>query len=320
MLATSTFRNGNSHVTYYYEAGDCFASDIGTTRALGSITKDGVAQTCAVTLRKNFRFFPTSTLAVGWTYEYVSALTVLFLAILGQSNQEGRGDETGVAAPVNAERMSPNTYPYDENPSGPGPPNVVGPAVFFADALLSDPRCSYDRICIVCTATGNQTLADLFGTDGSNGNFATQAGDRDVLGGPITSLEPCLIQPGDEYLIWAGPGEADASSGTTTGWAAEWTELYDYVRDTYLDGATCLGAIVHVMGDTAAGGATQPRQDIVVAEQESLNAPTATPPRWTIKYEDSDRQPGDLIHYTSEGHELRAGIVAETVLASGALL
>jgi hypothetical protein len=293
--------------------GDFLAANVGDTAS-------GRAHGTAYTFinRKGHAYLPNVAVGAGITIRVVRAFGTCFLVIVEQSNGEGRAPTTDADQIVNATRVAPNDYPYDENMSGPGAPNIVGPGLFFCDALLSDPRFPFQRMTICCTATGNNSLSDRYGTDGTDGNFATQANDREVLGGPIaTSLEPCLIQPGDSYILWMGGGEADASSGTTTGWAAEWTVFKDYIVDTYLAGANCLAIVVPTLGDTAAGGATQERQDIVVAEQLSLHAPQATPPIITAKYEDSDRQAGDLIHYSAAGQKRVATQAANDLLDLG---
>jgi hypothetical protein len=314
-VATSTFRNTvtGASITYPYERVQT-ASALGTTRNLGSLN----GQSCQVKFAKTFEDMPSASLPGAWTHEFQGDDQETLAGVFdGQSNTEARGDESEADPLIAPEEILPNDYPYDENMSGPGSPATVGPALFLMDAITNDPRCRFTRASVHSLATGNQSIRDTHdgGTgDVVNGTFWTQAGDTAVLGGPITR-STCQIRPGMSYIYWYGAGEADASSGTTSGLAA-WIQTHiDYVTGTYLAGAYCRAIIIAVLAPTAHGGATQERQDRVILEQISLGNVNGSPPVFLARYTDAGRKPGDGIHQGTNEHERVAREVAEMLLS-----
>lgn len=289
--------------------------------------------------RKSFRYWPAAALPAGWQYQYdpfVPLRTLFIVAKPIQSNGEGRGLRTEASTVVHLLVILRNTYPYDENLSGPGGDQCGGPLIAMADRLMTLFGPSglnlYDRVCICSVGQGNQSLANEFGTDGTDGVGAAQMNDPDVLGGiegdtlangnPLVGPPP-IMRPGDDYILHVNIGEGDAAGGNVssdpeTGWAAECLQSIAWFTDVAFPSSICRGITIAGLAPTEELGANAPedqaRWDAVRAQQLTLHAPAASPPRVVVSYTDAEKKPGDEIHYSMAGQE-RMGAACADALA-----
>jgi hypothetical protein len=296
--------------TFHFEAGDHLSDQIGDTLTLGTFN----GQAATVVFRKNFCWWPSVDPESGWTYGYISdlALAILYLLGAGQSNEEGRALTTEAAAIVNASRIALPSYPVDENHSGPGSPQLVGPLLPMADAILSTPGCPYDRVTIICTATGTQSVSDLYGTDGTDGSYRAQL-DTEVCHG-VEGDPRVLLRPGDHYVLTYGQGESDSSAGTVIGWGDAVTALLDHIRETDFPSSECIAICVSQFCPTTGSG-TQENWDSIRSQQAALADANATPPRFVHTYQDSEKKPGDPNHMNTAGQERQGAERAASVMS-----
>lgn len=329
--AVWTTSDGSRRTSSFF-GGDHVASQLDATRNAGSF--NGTSAT--LVYRKSHRWWPSAVLPTGWAYEYVSPVRTLF--VIGrpmQSNGEGRGLGVEAAALENPTLVLRNTYSYDENLSGPGGDQKVGPLMAFADRLMTrigPPGLGlYDRACIISLGLGGQTLAELWGTTYQNGTEQPQIDDPDVLGGlegdvlcngqPLVG-PPTLLRPGDHWVAHVNQGESDASAGNITTWADEVLAGINWFRTVAYPSSVCKGISIAQLApteeSTVGGPDDQARWDAMRALQMSLHAPTASPPRIVRSYLDADKKPGDTQHYKTSaqermGHECADALVDDTL-------
>lgn len=275
----------------------------------------------AVTFRKNFRWTPAQSIPAGETFLATEspALRRLAILVVGQSNGEGRGLTSNASAIVNAAMIALNWYPYDENLSGPGGTQCVGPALALADTIAGYDTV-YDRITIYCTATGSQSVAALYGSDGDDGTYAMQRDDLSsgiatVIGG-VQTENTCLLLPDDDYVLLYNQGEADAGVQTDPAtWTSAVNTLFAKAQSDY-SGSTCLAILVCALAETnETVGGTQASWDDIRDAQLALADSEATPPIFVRPYVDDEKKVGDEIHYTATGQERIAGALAEDIQA-----
>lgn len=317
-IATFTRALGGS-VSIYFDGGAHTADQLGQTKTLGTVTFAASTQSFTLVFCDAFYWRPSTALTSGWSFSYTGRPRTFFIFVVGQSNGEGRGLESESTALTNSTLMLPNTYPSDHNMGGASPSTQnVGPSLKIADTLLSNAafRQHYDRVCVINTCTGGTSIAELFGTDGTDGNYHAQMIDRDVCGGPEDSLEPSLMRAGDDYALIVVHGETDVNDGTVADYAADITELTDYVRLTDFPTANCK-AICHVrLPPTAPTGAIQANQDTCRSQQASLANANATPPVFVVDALDADRNAApDDVHNSAAGAE-RLGIAMANAIVN----
>lgn len=281
--------------TVHISGGDHVASQHGSTLSAGSW--NGNAST--LIFRKNFRWWPSTALVAGVTYSYAGpVLRRLCILLVGQSNAEGRGTTADAPAVVNADRILRNTYPIDENHSGPGAPSFVGPGLLLADKILS--AGYYDRVFIVSTATGTQSIADLYGTNGNDGTYATQRNHADVGAGVEGSNPGPYIQPDDDVLIVYCQGESDAGASPPADWSADVQTLLNHIMTNDYPSSNFIGIIISRFGPAAPDdlipSVSHPSWDVIRAEQLELEDLVGSPIQLVIDYQDDDRISGDEAH------------------------
>jgi len=233
------------------------------------------------------------------------------LALIGcpmQSNGVGRGLKGDVPREMASliikwkDFIWPNQFPYMEVGDGPGVNQVVGPLLVYA-ALIMEYSIKYDRVSIYCLGQGNTTLADHWGTDGTDGVYWSRLHDTEILGGSSTYNPPGLVRPSDDYLVVGDIGEADASQGTSAAdYESQLVRQIGAVRGD-MGSATYLGTILHGLSPTHRGQGTQAQHDAIIAAQQSFNdgydPPTST--SGTVFTLDSEMRADDLIHRASPG-------------------
>ncbi|MEM9067104.1 MAG: hypothetical protein AAGE52_01320 [Myxococcota bacterium] len=229
---------------------------------------------------------------VGAPSEEIQELTLL---LVGQSNAEGRGATVDAPPVVHTGIITPSTYPYDADTA---PGNEVGPAIMFADQLIDAlaGRIEFGTIRILSTATGGQTVTELFGTSGGDGEYAVQR-DAVVLG---DCDEPGTLAPrGGVGVILHLQGENDANpsdlTADPTNWSALTQDWLDHIINEDFPGIDWKWIGFAQLSPSMPSG-IYTDWATVRTQQAALEDEAATPPRSIVPYIDDDRQPGDLIH------------------------
>jgi len=295
MRGTARFEHSDgSAAEFYFDAGDHVSAQLDDTKHVGSW--NGTSYT--LTFAKNFRWRMTAALPANVTFAYQEStpLSRLALVDVGQSNAEGRGSTADAPAVVNSTRILRNTYPYDENHGGPGAPSLVGPMLLLADKIAA--RGNYDRVYIVSTSTGTQSVADIYGTNGDDGSYALQRNTAGVCGGKSTANPPPILHPGDDAVLVYAQGESDTNPAPAD-WSASVQTLLDHVKADFPD-VNWLGVLVARFGPAAPDdlipSISHPDWPVIRAEQAQLAAPAGTPPQVVVDYADADRVVGDGAH------------------------
>lgn len=211
---------------------------------------------------------------------------VVHLIAIGQSNAEGRGHVAEAVSPTHADRMIPASHPVDASLSGPGMPKGVGPLINAADAIL-ERLSGLSTIVLHSTATGNRTLAEIYGTDGTDGEYALQR--ERVLAGEI--------EPGDRWVGVVCQGEADAQSPIGD-WADRLLDLLTFVEGDLA--GTCIGHVI-IRHPPSAPSAEYAFWDELRAAEMVMADEARIPPIGVVDLVDADREPADLVHIRSAG-------------------
>jgi hypothetical protein len=232
---------------FVIDAGDQVASQYGSTKHAG--LWNGTSYT--LTGSDAFTFRPTAAIPAGVTFSYRNDpdLRRLNIVVLVDSNGEGRGDSGDAPAVVHSTRISPATYPYDRNMTGPGAPSVVGCAIMLADAILD--RGVYDRVCIQSWATGNQTVEEAYGTNGTDGTYATQMTHASAGAGPETANPPPIMRPGDDAILIFVAGTNDAADPPAD-YSTAASTLIAHVIETDWPSTNWLAVVQTILPPTAA--------------------------------------------------------------------
>jgi hypothetical protein len=283
----------------YFDAGDHVASQYGTTKSLGAWN----GTTLSATFSDAFTWRPTAALPAGMTFTYSDAVGLrrLNIVLLVDSNGEGRGDSGDAPAVGHATQISPATYPHDRNHTGPGAPAVVGCAIMLADAILD--RGHYDRVCIQVWSTGNQTVLESYGTDGTDGTYEAQMSHADAGAGPEGANPPPIMRPGDDAILVVVAGTNDAADPPAD-YADAATTLIAHVIETDWPSTNWLAVVQLVLPPTAPSGAHTAWATIRAA-QPNVEAPSPVP-MVNVALLDADRISGDEAHIAT-GTDTSAG-------------
>lgn len=280
-----------------------------------------------LTLTKSFRWQVRRPLVAGEviTSEGDPEVPTLTLLVVGSDNAEGWGSTADLPALTYPRRLSPYTHPYDESIAVPRTPNVVGPALLLADRIVG--RGQYGRVTVISTAEAGVTLANLYGTTGEDGVYATQRNLPAVCGGKEGSNPAPFLLPGDDYLVLMVLGEKDAE-GAPVDWGDRALTFFDHIHLNNFPSSNCLGLLFAQLPpnapDNAVPSITHPGWETVRSEQAALEARGVSPKRIMVPLVNGDRITSDRVHIATGGTD-RAGwrrwaLAAEAELVSSRVI